>query len=386
MGIFAGEATMTLRRTLFRIMLWSLGIAAATGVYAAIRAPDQTDKLVGTAMMTWLLALLLLWATRLTDRRPTLVGGLTGMTSVVVQYAIALLLIWEWGLSDRVTQGLEQNLIAAFVLTPPLVRFLCLKPGKENRTACWIGVLSVIGALTLVNLTAWRDTDDNWDRWWGSAGCVFGFGVLMACGVVSTAPRAWWWRWIGLIACPIAMTLVLLQIWKGKNFEWQYSAVGGVGAIIAYINIVLLIPLRPMQRWVRWVASFALIALSITYDLYVYRDWPNDYVERAMTATGIVAACASIALAALARMNRIDRLRVPDATAPAAVSLTCPHCDARQLLPVGDSACTRCGLRLHLRLEEPRCPNCDYLLYMIKSDRCPECGLELAHVGHETTA
>ena len=34
----------------------------------------------------------------------------------------------------------------------------------------------------------------------------------------------------------------------------------------------------------------------------------------------------------------------------------------------------RCGLKFHIRLEEPRCPKCDYLLFMLQSDRCPECG------------
>jgi hypothetical protein len=56
------------------------------------------------------------------------------------------------------------------------------------------------------------------------------------------------------------------------------------------------------------------------------------------------------------------------------ITIICPGCDAKQTLPVGASSCSRCGLVIHTRIEEPRCAQCDYLLYMLKSDNCPECG------------
>ena len=59
-------------------------------------------------------------------------------------------------------------------------------------------------------------------------------------------------------------------------------------------------------------------------------------------------------------------------------SVVCPCCGLDQTVPLGTSSCSACGLRIHLRIEEPRCPDCDYLLYRLTSGRCPECGTVVA--------
>jgi ribosomal protein L37E len=59
------------------------------------------------------------------------------------------------------------------------------------------------------------------------------------------------------------------------------------------------------------------------------------------------------------------------------VKVLCPGCGRNQSLHVGRSACPACRLQFEIRVTEPRCPKCDYLLFMLKSDRCPECGHDL---------
>ena len=78
-------------------------------------------------------------------------------------------------------------------------------------------------------------------------------------------------------------------------------------------------------------------------------------------------------LSLLARLNRhLDR--VPVLSEVREMTIICPGCQKKQTVGVGDSACSTCGLKFHIRVEEPRCPNCDYVLFMLQSDRCPECG------------
>jgi hypothetical protein len=64
-------------------------------------------------------------------------------------------------------------------------------------------------------------------------------------------------------------------------------------------------------------------------------------------------------------------------TAPVQITVICPRCRKKHTLPLGQTACPTCELRIHTRIEEPRCPNCGYLLYGLKSDRCPECGTQV---------
>ena len=99
----------------------------------------------------------------------------------------------------------------------------------------------------------------------------------------------------------------------------------------------------------------------------------DDYILRFAAATGIVAACGSLAMLVLVRFNR--RVDVETfSTEVADVTLVCPRCSRKQAIPVGSSSCAACGLRFNLRVEEPRCPDCEYLLYGLTSNTCPECG------------
>ena len=58
-------------------------------------------------------------------------------------------------------------------------------------------------------------------------------------------------------------------------------------------------------------------------------------------------------LLVLARINRgVDR-EAPAAEL-SAMSVVCPRCRKKQSLDIGDSSCSRCGLRISVRVEEPR--------------------------------
>lgn len=100
---------------------------------------------------------------------------------------------------------------------------------------------------------------------------------------------------------------------------------------------------------------------------------PEEQLVRLGAAGGILAACGSLAMAVLARLNRGVYVE-ESVTSLSDVELVCPRCRTKQKLPLGDSACAKCGLRINIRVEEPRCATCGYLLIGAVSDRCPECG------------
>jgi ssDNA-binding Zn-finger/Zn-ribbon topoisomerase 1 len=80
-----------------------------------------------------------------------------------------------------------------------------------------------------------------------------------------------------------------------------------------------------------------------------------------------------MALLVLTRLNRRVDFE-PASPELSEMTVVCPRCRRKQAVPIGNSACEACGLRISIRIEDPRCPQCEYLLYGLTSDRCPECG------------
>ncbi len=107
--------------------------------------------------------------------------------------------------------------------------------------------------------------------------------------------------------------------------------------------------------------------------ILIYNLENNDIFARLIGAISIATACATSAVGVLARINRgVDA--EPGAFEMVNVSMSCPRCQKKQTLPLGDSRCGGCDLRIHIRVEEPRCTECGYLLYKLTSESCPECG------------
>jgi hypothetical protein len=147
-------------------------------------------------------------------------------------------------------------------------------------------------------------------------------------------------------------------------------------AVVAHANVCLFVPLMQGQRWVRVVTILAAAATAVLIDALVVADERGRELpmgQNLAAAAGIIASCGSLALLVLARLNRhLDR--APVLSEVRELTVICPGCHKKQTVRVGDSACPTCLLKFHIRVEEPRCPTCDYLLFMLQSDRCPECG------------
>ncbi len=125
--------------------------------------------------------------------------------------------------------------------------------------------------------------------------------------------------------------------------------------------------------------SAALIVLLVIDDKLFPVGIDEEVLGRLAAAGAIVAGCATLAVMVLVRMNRkvdFETLSVELAE----ITVVCPRCSKKQAIPVGGAICSGCELRISITIEEPRCPKCDYLLYGLPSDRCPECGTLIAAV------
>jgi uncharacterized paraquat-inducible protein A len=103
---------------------------------------------------------------------------------------------------------------------------------------------------------------------------------------------------------------------------------------------------------------------------------------------GVVAIGAGLSLVGLPILHKMKGIKSPAdvETSPLELPITCPRCLLAQTIAAGDSRCAGCRLRFKLEIEEPRCPECNYLLYRLTSPRCPKCGHALANDDIETAA
>jgi uncharacterized membrane protein len=154
-----------------------------------------------------------------------------------------------------------------------------------------------------------------------------------------------------------------------------------LAVFIAHLNLTLQASLPRAFGWLRWSTIVAVAATGVLVgsQINARHQTPTwDMVYRLTAAMGICAGCGTLAIAIIARMTRkTEHVMIAPADLHE-IQLQCPGCQAKQTLPLGDSKCSECGLRFQIKVDEPRCETCGYLLYRLKSDRCPECGTPIA--------
>lgn len=388
---------MPFRNVILRIMLWSLGFAALTGVLSVfIQAGSFMWRIIGTEFAMAFACALILPCIPMIDRVRTRAGGLLGMAGILIEFFLALTMIWDipqtlWGVRFESEITLTIVLFAfAFVISMMLLTHV--RESKYSVSA-WSGIAVVILAAGAFQIATWLprrfDSEEEWAVT-GVAITVMGAIVSICMIGVGGSPRRMW-RWAGVLSGITSLAMWLGDIWIGHGSDLGFVTFTGliaVTAIVAYMIVCFLIPLQPTQLWLRNASMFFTVLLAVLIELMVieYRfhlyGLSELWLGRCTAATGIITACSTLALAVLTSLNR----RVDFESGYEAITniiIICPRCRKKQTIPIGDAVCSSCQLRISTRVEEPRCPTCDYLLFGLTSDRCPECGTTITF-GKET--
>ncbi|MHC4947363.1 MAG: hypothetical protein ACYTG1_03765 [Planctomycetota bacterium] len=375
---------MQLRRTILKCLLASLGLAAVAGVLAVLLPTrDVMLKVMLTGLATAGAAVLMIGLSFLLDRRTLRPAGLYGMCAAVVEFVLWLVLIWlEPWMSGRVEERVAMTAVMVGVASVMLLVYLALVARERARLAGWAGVSFAVASLGGFLAAIWLP-GRMWsrDEWWGTGWTFAGYGVIVfACLVgAGPAPRHLW-RWAGAFLAAIGAGTVLVALWRADTHDDDLlrnicSLATSAACVVGLASLTLVPKLKDGQRWVRLgtIAAGAVTAVLINVFVIGERWADDDLVGRFASAAGIVTGCGSLALVVLAALNRRGAIE-PSTASDLALTIVCPICRTKQSVPPGASACTGCGLRMEIRLEEPRCPQCDYLLYRLASDHCPECG------------
>ncbi len=383
-----------LRKRLLRIMLGALAIAAVTGAAALLTGGSEIVGRVGaTALMVAITAGLLMPMSLLLDRAKSRDAGLLGMWATVIEFLLAMYLIWLPGVLD--TDFLSQWRVSetmgaiALVVGPAMVALQAM----HREQAYWTGRIGIAlaAAVSLVLMVGtWLPQGyygGDWE-WWGTGWTLAGFGTAASLSMLSfKAGDRRYWRWLGVAASAVAAAMAIAQIWHPVTAPAVYFvALSCFAAVVAHASLTLIMRLVDGQIWVRRLTIAAAIAgsASLVWAAAINNlSWnasssaPDDRSIRLSGAFFIIAACGTLALIILGRLNRgVDMEMVQRELVD--ISLTCPRCRKSLTLPVGDASCNNCGLRIHTRIEEPRCAKCGYLLYRLTSDACPECGTPIS--------
>ena len=344
---------------MFRVMLWSLGIAAVCGVGAVLTASfDVVGQVVGTALLTAGVSAAL-WQSidRLALKRASLRrlvdGGAAGF------YLFSLLAIWGignepkmWGTAIAIVAGFYQATGGLWLAERPDRRMsgLLLAVLAVPSFICWLVAIwldlsnSQEIFFTGVALTAWTSA---------AAGCLIG----------HTFRSRQQWRWIGVAAAVIGYGLTVVLIFEGypttKWLEKFTFSIGSLCAVVLHANLLLLATLRDDQKWLRPAVLAAVICCACCLDTLVITEASGTgLLVRVTIASAIVASAGTIAIAYISRRNmRLENAPSEPVAASnqplSAVSVRCPRCGLDQSFSLGRSACQSCKLGFEIQIFEP---------------------------------
>jgi len=321
-------------------------------------------------------------------RRPT---GLFALYAIMAEFLMTIVLIW---FADKHLPGNydeEEVAITMLLFLPPAITafsILAFLNNAWNRIPMFIGLSISLCSFILLSIGTW--CFGSWrlqSNWWETGWMILGFGLLATLPLISAnTDDKKWWRWAGVITSVISAIILTNTIWNEVYWDKLICLTASISIYITYLNLMLLIPLKDQQKWIRTATLLCALLLAILINVLIFTQTNNEYgpLAKSIGATGIVTACGTMAIIILAALNK--RLQSSqNILNNLDMTIICPRCKLTQQMRSGNNECTACKLKINLQIEEPHCPECDYLLYHLTSTRCPECGTTIINNPDPTT-
>jgi hypothetical protein len=225
-----------------------------------------------------------------------------------------------------------------------------------------------------------------WPGWFDepAARAAITFGALAVSYILAIPSADLWERGVrralagaGLLVCGAAFLMVLICIWAEDSHSEEFAKATAIASVIAFsfAHTALLIRV-PGGRGLDWLLKVSLACvwvLAAMASVSIAWEIEQEFWYRWLGAVGVLDACSSFALLIMAKLRQVGKIENLQ-TSAARVELRCPRCTVLQTVDAGAAKCIACGLKFRIEIEEPRCAECDYLLWQLPQRRCPECG------------
>lgn len=347
------------QKVLFKVMLWSLGVAAVLGVIAVLTASfDAVGRVTATAILTSAAAAFL-WQAAVRLEQSDLAVKIAQVGAIVF-FLFALCGIWGIGDEGRMW---GTAFICLGSLTVAASGWAMQRQADYRYTGLVTAVASMAsGICWLIGL--WSGQIDGMILFTGFA--IAGWSAAAAvCLVGLGVDPVRHWRWIGvgaaiagLLLSEYALFQKIIQKWVGN---WLF-VIGSVTVVVIHAVLCYASRLAPPKLTIRLVAIVSTIITALLADVIVLLEAQGDhFVVRLMIAAAIVASTSTIATAFLIQRNwkqsrlasAIDNTRAPRAGHAAefkTLRIECPRCHQLNAMSVGDSNCPHCGLRFRIEV------------------------------------
>ena len=351
--------TPLLRSLCLKAMLWLLGTAAVIGVLTVLTASyDILGRMGGTMLVTAIAAGILWPLSLLVDRSKTVAAGLLGMASVIVVYSLIVPLIWDLDSGDE--EMLSLSLVIGLMAPLGMVAMLMV-PVKKTQWAGRLGIVVYLLVVVSFSIAIWHP--GGWQTrsdWWETGWWLIVHGEMAVICLVNLTPT-WWrdWRWIGVLASLVAFLFMMISVWETQTVSSMPKSMTfftSIGVVVAHANLMLLLPIGSGMTWLRvtTMVSLATAAVFLNLELNFAPERGISFLGRIAGAGGVVAACGTLALLVVARLNRQVQPSTPEGMmtgVSSQITLFCPECGKQQALQMGQSECLGCGLIIRISVQ-----------------------------------
>ena len=372
-----------MRQTAFKVMLGGLGAIAILGAMAAVFGGGELWQAMVTAIAGVVAAVLSMAFAPLLSRARFRVAGYGGMAVVSLLFVLLTAAVWGDVGSLDVQQELGFAFLYGVLYGPIVVAGLALIAFEKTVRMGWAWIVAGSIALLLGWFSA-VDAPQSEELLVAAMSIGYGMGVLGGAWLAGITSGDHWrkhWRWGGLVLTFIGSITLIDAAWKSVIFEREDDAfkittiLFSMAGVVGYASVVGLARLIGGQKIVRLAANAVAAGLALLITLAIITE--NDVYAGPMGAAAIVFTCMSLALIVLAAMNRKGDAS-STLVAATRFAFTCPRCNHAGDVGAGKNACATCGLKVEIRMEEPSCPGCGYLLMHNTNGVCPECGVRFA--------
>ena len=376
---------MTLQRRLLSAMLGLLALAALAGVSTIfLSQTDFIGRVAGTLFFSAVAIAMAIPSSKSLEKQSDRTRGLVTMLAIVVGLCLALTAVWFEYVFFGAGWDMDHSTLAYVATVVPALAFASLyfRAGGRMAGATGVGLAGVVFGSWLLGIWGRQVGFVAHVKWYETAGLFAYCAVPVSACLFGTMAGGKHWRFLGVAAAACGVVLGLIGIWMalgGKPTIIAHCMI--VATVIGGANVLTRVNMPRSQAWLPLATTAMAVITGVLAVIFNHlssdeiRADIDDTVVRLLTASLNVTVCGVLAIIVLLVFNK--RFVVTEAKSLAdikTVTVHCPRCAVKQNAPLGESNCSGCNLIFLLRVAEPHCPKCNYVVLDIRGGRCPECG------------